>query len=148
MEAQVTPRPKGRRAGSAHLMCGMPIWGVAGILGCSYLAYLSYGHVRRAEFEWSHDVWSIVTYAVWILLMLGLLGETRCWRERGFFALVLTNFVLGFGLAAWKGASMEAVRQVRVISTGLWTAAAVVSVVVTFSSGHKATEKQGRIENR
>ncbi len=142
MEAQVTPTPHAGRAGSAHLMCGTPVWGIAGVLGCSYLAYLSYSHVRRAEFDWPHDGWSIATYAVWILLMLGLLSQTRCWRERSFFGLVLANFVLGFGLVTWKGASVEAVREVRVASAALWTAAALISLTVTFSSGQKATREE------
>ena len=77
MEAQVTP-VKARRARSAHLMCGTPVWGIAGVLACSYLAYLSYNHLRLAEFDWSHDALSILTYAVWVLLMAGLLRETVC----------------------------------------------------------------------
>jgi tellurite resistance protein TehA-like permease len=115
-------------------MCGMPIWGIAAALGCSYLAYLSYGHVRRGEFDWPHDAWFIVTYAVWVMLMAGLMSETRCLRERIFFALVLANFTLGFVLAIWGTAPLEAVRGVRVISTGLWSLAALVSLAVTFSS--------------
>jgi hypothetical protein len=134
MEAQVTP-VKTRRARSAHLMCGTPVWGIAGVLACSYLAYLSYNHLRLAEFDWSHDALSILTYAVWVLLMAGLLSETRCWRERIFFGLVLTNFILGFVLAMWGAAPIQAVRDVRMISAGLWAAAALVSVAVTFSSG-------------
>jgi hypothetical protein len=68
------------------------------------------------------------------LLMVGLLGETRCWRERVFFGLVMANFVLGLALAVWQAAPVDAVRLVRVISAALWAAAAVVSLVVTFSS--------------
>jgi hypothetical protein len=148
MEAHVTPTRQARRARSAHLMCGMPLWGVTGTLACSYLAYLSYNHVRRAEFEWAHDGWSIATYSVWVLLMVGLLGETRCWRERIFFGLVMANFVLGLALAVWQAAPVDAVREVRVVSAGLWGAAALVSLVVTFSSGQdRAVEKQGRIES-
>jgi len=139
MEAHVTPTPEARGARSAHLMCGMPLWGVTGTLACSYLAYLSYSHVRRAEFEWAHDGWSIATYSVWVLLMVGLLGETRCWRERIFFGLVMANFVLGLALAVWHAAPVDAVRQVRVISAALWAAAALVSLVVTFSSGQNRT---------
>jgi hypothetical protein len=148
MEADVTPTGQAGRARSAHLMCGMPLWGVTGTLACSYLAYLSYSHVRRAEFEWTHDGWSIATYSVWVLLMVGLLGETRCWRERIFFGLIMANFVLGLALAVWQAAPVDAVRQVRVISAALWAAAALVSLVVTFSSGKDgAVEKQGRIES-
>ena len=142
MEEQVTPTTKVPRAKAAHLMCGMPIWGITAALGCTYLAYLSYGHVRRAEFDWPHDTWFIVTYAVWVLLMAGLISETRCLRERAFFALVLANFTLGFVLAIWVAAPLEAVRGVRIISAGLWGLAALVSVVVAFSSGQTTVEKK------
>ena len=145
METQITSkRPRIRLA---HLMCGQPIWGIAGVLSCSSLAYLSWGHVRREEFDWPHDSWSIVTYAVWILLMRGLLSETRCWRERIFFALVLTNFVLGFVLAIWNTVPNSAVREVRIISAALWALAAAVSLIVTFSSGSSttATKKAGNV---
>jgi hypothetical protein len=124
-------------------MCGIPIWGIAGVLGCSYLAYLSYNHVRRGEFDWPHDGWTIATYAVWVLLMAGLTSETRCWRERFFFVLVLANFTLGFVLAIWAAAPREAVRGVRIISSALWSLAALVSLTVTFSSGPgKSVEKK------
>ena len=139
MEEQVTPTAKVSRAKAAHLMCGTPIWGAAGALGCAYLAYLSYGHVRREEFEWPHDTWFIVTYAVWVLLMAGLMSETRCLRERIFFALVLANFTLGFVLAIWGAAPVEAIRGVRVVSAGLWSLAALVSLAVTFSSAERAS---------
>jgi hypothetical protein len=142
MEARVTPTVKAGRVRSPHLMCGTPVWGIAGVLACTYLAYVSYQHIRLAEFDWSHDVLSILTYAVWVLLMAGLLSETRCWRERIFFGLVLANFALGFALAAWRAAPLQAVREVRMISAGLWTAAALVSVIVTFSSGQVAPARK------
>ena len=123
----------------------MPVWGIAGALACSYLTYLSYSHVRRREFDWPHDVWSMVTYAAWVLLMAGLMSETRCLRERVFFALVLANFTLGFVLAIWEAAPLEAVRGVRIISSGLWGLAALVSVVVAFSSG-QGTSLQEKAE--
>src|SRR5438445_399905 len=130
---QITTKP--RRIKPAHLMCGQPIWGLAGVLSCSYLAYLSWGHVRQGDFDWAHDAWSIVTYAVWVLLMLGLLTETRCWRERAFFALVLANFSMGLGLVIWRMAPVGAVREVRLVSAWLWVIAALVSVVITVSPG-------------
>ena len=134
MEGQVARATKPRRDRRAHLMCGMPVWGIAGVFGCAYLAYLSYDHVRRHEFDWPHDPIFILTYAVWILLMAGLLFETRCWRERTFFALVLANFSLGFTLASWKTAPPEAVRELRIASCVLWAFAALVSMVVAYSS--------------
>lgn len=123
-------------------MCGMPLWGISGAVACSYLSYLSYIHVRRAEFDWSHDVWFVVTCAVWVLLMAGLMSETRCWRERIFFGLVLANFTLGFVLAAWGDAPARMVREVRVISAWLWGLAALVSLVVTFSPGQVSVKEE------
>jgi hypothetical protein len=133
VDTQITAKPQ--RIKPAHLMCGQPIWGIAGVLSCSYLAYLSWSHVHREEFDWPHDGWSILTYAIWVLLMGGLLSETRCWRERIFFGLVLTNFALGFALAIWSAAPNNAVRDVRITSAVLWALAAAISLVVTFSSG-------------
>jgi len=69
------------------------------------------------------------------LLMLGLLTETRCWRERAFFALVLANFSMGLALVIWRMAPVGAVREVRLVSAWLWAIAAFVSVVITVSSG-------------
>jgi hypothetical protein len=140
VEGQVTLPAKARHGRPIHLMCGMPVWGIAGFVGCAYLAFVSYEHVRRQGFNWKHDAWSIATYAVWVLLLAGLTSATRCWRERVFFALVLANFALGFGLTVWAGAPREAVRDVRVISSVLWGLAAVASGVVTFSS---ARSKEG-----
>lgn len=126
-----------RRA--AHLVCGTPVWGIAGVIGCAYLAYVSYSHVRQQQFDWPHDTWFIVTSAVWILLMAGLMSETRCWREQMFFGLVLANFALGFTVAVWKDAPVSTVRQLREASAALWTLAALISLVMTFSSGNRAS---------
>jgi hypothetical protein len=108
------------------------VWGIAGVIGCSYLAYVSYSHVKQRQFDWSHDPWFILTSAVWILLMAGLISETRCWRERMFFALVLSNFALGFVVAVWKDAPATTVKELREASAALWTVAALVSLMMTF----------------
>jgi len=107
LEGQVTPDTKPRRVKPAHLMCGMPLWGIAAAILCSYLAYVSYAHVRQGEFTWSHDILSIVTYGVWVVLIAGLISETSCLRERLFFVLVFPNFSLGFVLAVWADAPLE-----------------------------------------
>jgi tellurite resistance protein TehA-like permease len=145
LEGQVTPTTKPRRAKPAHLMCGMPLWGIAGAMMCSYLAYVSYAHVRQGEFSSSHDVLSIVTYAVWVLLIAGVISETRCLRERLFFVLVFANFTLGFVLAVWAGAPFEIVRKVREISSALWALAAVASLVVALSPGRATSEKKADV---
>jgi len=138
----MTPTTKPRRAKPAHLMCGMPLWGVAGAMVCSYLAYVSYAHVRQGEFSWSHDLLSIVTYAVWVLLIAGLISETRCLRERLFFVLVFANFTLGFVLAVWAEAPFEMVHKVREISSALWALAAIASLVIALSPGRATSEKK------
>ncbi len=142
MGGKVTSTSKVPWARPAHLMCGQPVWGIAALAACSYLSYLSYLHVRRQGFNWKHDAWSMATYAVWILLLSGLTGATRCLRERLFFALVLANFAMGFLLTVWGDAPREAVRDVRIISLGLWGLAALVSLGVAFSSGQGAAGKR------
>jgi hypothetical protein len=145
LEGEIAPTTKPRRVKPAHLMCGMPLWGIAGAMVCSYLAYLSYAHVRQGEFSWSHDFLSIVTYAVWVILIAGLISETRCLRERLFFVLVFANFTLGFVLAVWADAPLEMVRRVREISSTLWALAAVASLVVALSSGRATSEKKADV---
>lgn len=134
MEGQVAPA-KHRREKPAHLMCGKPLWGIAGLVCCSYFAYLSYSHVRQAEFEWPHDWGSILAYAVWVLLMAALTSETSCWLERLFLLLVLANFALGFVLAVWANAPYQRVRDLRVTSVWTWALAALVSGAITFAGG-------------
>jgi hypothetical protein len=120
VEGQITPAAKSHREKAAHLMCGAAVWGVGGAVACADLAYLSFAHWRRQEFDWPHDLWFIVTCGVWILLMAGLIAETRCWRERIFFTLVLLNFVLGFTVAVWLEAPAGMVRELRIASAMLW----------------------------
>jgi ABC-type transport system involved in cytochrome c biogenesis permease subunit len=141
LEGEITPTTKSPRAQPAHLMCGMPLWGIAAAMVCSYLAYVSYAHVRQGEFSWSHDFLSIVTYAVWVTLIAGLISETRCLRERLFFVLVFANFTLGFVLAVWAEAPFEMVRKAREISSALWALAAIASLVVALSPGSTAEKK-------
>jgi len=135
VEEQIAPAAKKPRPRSAHLMCGIPFWGLAGLLASSYFAYISFARVHRGEFDWPRDNWSIVTYAVWVLLMTGLLVETRCLRERIFFGLVLANFALGFMLAAWGAVTERVARDAREVAALLWALAAMVSLVLVFSPG-------------
>ena len=109
-------------------MCTTPFWGIAGAIGCVYLAYVAYAHLRDGEVLWSHDWESVLTGAVWIILIIGLLSETRCWRERAFFGLLLANFTLAFVLALWKAAPDEVMRGARGMSLALWILAAVASL--------------------
>ena len=137
MEGQVTPRKK-----IAHLMCGTPFWGVVAAIACAYFAYLSYSRLRNDDFSWVHDVWTVLTYGVWIALILGTLSEVRCARERVFFGLLLLNFTLGFTLSAWSTAPMNAVREGREISVAIWILAAVASLTTLKSPSRQPILKE------
>ena len=113
---------------SGHLMCRTPLWGVAGFLGCAYFAWISFSHVVRHEFEWPHDLWTVATYIVWILLLTGLALETRCLRERIFFGVLVINFVIGCGLTLWYYIPSADVRTARIGTGALWALAALVSL--------------------
>jgi len=113
---------------SGHLMCRTPLWGVAGFLGCAYFAWISFGHVTRNEYEWPHDAWTAVTYIVWIILLAGLAVDTRCLRERVFFAMLVINFVVGCGLTLWRNVPSADVRTARIGTGALWAVAALVSL--------------------
>jgi hypothetical protein len=110
-------------------MCGTPIWGIAALAGGLYLAYASWARVQRGDVVWTGDVWTLLTYGVWIILMAGLFRETRCIRERVFFAVVLLNFTLGLILGAWHGIAEQTARNARLIVVGLWTIAAIASAL-------------------
>ena len=113
---------------SGHLMCRASLWGVAGFLGCAYFAWISFNHVMRNEYDWPHDAWTAVTYVVWIVLLGALAIDTHCLRERLFFAVLMLNFVVGFGLTLWHSIPTADVRTARIGTGALWTLAAVVSL--------------------
>ncbi len=119
----------GRPERSRHLMCTTPFWGVAGALACGYFSYVAYAHLRDGDFPWWHDWESILTAGIWILLILGLLSETRCWRERTFFGLLFLNFTMAFGFAVWKTAPISTMRGGRQIALGLWVASGLASLL-------------------
>ena len=123
---------KGAREKPAHLMCGTTLWGFAGTAVSAYFSYLSYSHIASGDYSWPHTLWTVLTYLVWIVLIAGLLTETRCWRERVFFGLVLIGFLLGFGVSAWTSAPGSAVGQLRIASTVLWALAALTSLTTVF----------------
>ena len=137
-QAKDAPKPdalkKAARRKSAHLMCGTALWGFAGGVASVYFSYLSYAHLSSGDYSWVHNWWTVLTYAVWVVLIGGLLTETLCWRERIFFGLVMLIFLLGFVFSAWSSAPEHAVRQLRIASTVLWALAAVASLTTTFGS--------------
>jgi hypothetical protein len=109
-------------------MCGARSWGVASAAVSVYLAYLSYSQVREGDFYWQHEWWTILTWAVWLVLTAGLLTETQCWRERMYFAIVLLNFALGLIFAVWTSAPASTVRHAREVAMALWILAAIASL--------------------
>jgi hypothetical protein len=110
-------------------MCRSRFWGILGAVACGYFAYLAYARIRDADFLWSHEVWALLTFGVWMLLVLGLISETRCWRERIFFGLVLLNLVTGFAFSLWTAAPLNYVRDSRDVSFLLWALAAGASLM-------------------
>jgi len=113
---------------SGHLMCRSTAWGVMGFVACAYFAWVSFSHVVRGEYDWPHDAWTAATYIVWILLLVGLMLDTHCLRERLFFGLLVANFVQGFGLTLWRTIPSGQVHNARIGTGVLWTLAALVSL--------------------
>ncbi|HEY1273147.1 MAG TPA: hypothetical protein VGF08_14230 [Terriglobales bacterium] len=131
MESKVVG--KQQRTKPAHLMCGSRVWTIAAFLTCSYFAWIALGRMQGITAEWSHEVLNVVTHFVWLIFLTGLLTETRCWKERIFFALVLINFAVAFGMGLWRGAPLTVIVRTRQLSAGLWVLAALASVVLMFA---------------
>jgi len=123
----------GRR--SRHLMCRTPLWGVAGFIGCAYFAWVSFSHITHNEYDWPHDLWTVATYVVWILLLGVLALDTRCLRERIFFGLLVVNFVVGCGLTLWHNIPPADVRSARIGTGALWAIAALISLTTLRNAG-------------
>ena len=132
MEGQIGT--KKARAKAAHLMCGSKLWPFLGLVCCAYFAKVAASRTHGV-WAWSHDPWDIGTHLVWMLFMIGLFSETRCWKERVFFGLVLANFVFAFSMGLWTSAAESAVHLTRLVSAGAWIAAALVSLVLMFAKG-------------
>jgi hypothetical protein len=133
----LAPRPA-PRAKPAHLMCRNRFWGVIGAGASIYFAYLAYIHIRDADFLWPHTWWSTLTYAVWAVLAFGLLSETRCWRERIFFALVFLDLVVGLVFLLWNSAPLNYARHAREAVFYLWILAALASLTTLARPQEKA----------
>jgi hypothetical protein len=110
-------------------MCTTPFWGITGAVACAYFSYVAYARLRDGEFSWSHEWESLAASAIWVVLMVALLSETRCWRERSFFGILLLNFTLAFTLGAWRTAPIAAGRDARQISLVLWLMATLASLM-------------------
>jgi len=113
---------------SGHLMCRSSPWGMMGFLACAYFSWISFAHVLRNEYDWPHDSWTAATYIIWILVLVGLMLDTRCWREQLFFGVLVANFVIGFGLTVWRTIPVAHIRTARIGTGALWTLAALLSL--------------------
>jgi hypothetical protein len=120
---------------SGHLMCRATAWGLMGSAACAYFAWISFSHVLRQEYDWPHDAWTAATYIVWILLLVGLMLDTHCLRERLFFGLLVANFAVGFILTLWRTIPSTQVHNARLGTGALWTLATLVSLT-TMGRGH------------
>jgi hypothetical protein len=123
-------------------MCGTPFWGIAGAAAAAYFAYLSYGHLSGGDYSWAHNWWTVLTYAVWTVVIGGLLTETLCWRERIFFGLMLLIVLFSLVFSAWSNATEHAVRELRLASTAVWALAAFASLTTVFASRNKTVPAQ------
>jgi CDP-diglyceride synthetase len=124
-------------------MCGTPFWWIVAAIACAYFAYSAYTQVREQDFDFHHGWWTVLTWAVWVLLLTGLLSETRCWRERIFFGLLWLNSALGFVLAAWSDASWIMVRTGRQLSLALWVLSALASLLTVTRSAPATPKSEG-----
>jgi len=138
IEATKTTAQPDRNTASRHLMCRAALWGVAGFLGCGYFAWISFGHITRGEYDWPHDGWTAATYIVWIILLTGLVFDTRCLRERLFFGALVINFAIGFALTLWRTVPAAEVRMARFGTGALWALAALLSLTTLHNSEAKA----------
>lgn len=131
IEEPVAPAEPKRAYNSGHLMCRSSPWGIMGFLACAYFAWISFSHILHSDYDWPHDGWTAATYVVWIVLLVGLMLDTRCLRERLFFGVLVLNFVIGFGLTLWKTVGVDQVRDARIGTGVLWALAALVSLTTT-----------------
>jgi hypothetical protein len=143
MEGQVASPVKPGRAKADHLMCGTPLWGLAGFVLSAYFSYRSYWHVANGAYAWPHTAWTVVTYGIWAVLIVGLLTETRCLRERVFLGLVLLAFLPGLAFSAWFRAPESMVHQVRIAVMVLWSLAALASLT-TLRGRTETSSSQGK----
>ena len=110
-----------------HLLCGSRFWPLSSALGCLYLAWLCFARVRGQQYTWPDDIWSVLAYAVWVVFLIVLINETRCFRERLLFSILVANFALGLWMAVGPHVQPMTARTAREISCALWVVGAVYS---------------------
>jgi hypothetical protein len=143
VEGKVTAQKS--RSKSAHLMCGSKTWTIVAFVSCAYFAKVAMGRLAAGGLPWSHDTVDIATHMVWMIFLVGLLTETRCWKEWVFFSLVLLNFGIASVLGFWKSAPANVLILSRELSAGIWGLAALLSLVlVCMPRERAASEETGR----
>jgi hypothetical protein len=100
---------------------------------CIYFAHRTYAAIGAGDYDWRHDWWDVLTWAVWVVLAAGLLSEVRCWRERLLFGVLLIQFLIGCAFSAWASARLDLVREARQASLILWCVAALLSAIALLS---------------
>ena len=133
-------KPVARRVEPAHLIC-RTAWALVFTIGCAYFAYLSWVSLRNDDVVWQHQPWNIVTWAVWTALTAGLLSETRCWRERILFTLLLLIVVLGLVFSLWASAPFAVVKIARECVTAFWSLAAVFGLLAFIAPTGRISSK-------
>lgn len=125
-------RPLAVRVKPAHLVCRSG-WALLLTLVCGYFAYKTYAAIGAGDYEWNHDWWDVLTWAVWAVLAAALASEVRCWRERLLFGVLFVQVLIGCVFSIWSSARLDPVREARQVSLILWCAAALLGVMVLVS---------------
>lgn len=131
-------RPVARQK-AAHLVCNSRFRSVIATAVCAYFAYSSYLQLREGEFFWRQDWWYSFTWLVWLVLIVAVMTETLCSRERVLFVLAGANFLVGAIFSVWSSASSTTVHLAREIFLALWLLATVASLA-TFKRPPISTE--------
>ena len=65
-------------------------------IGCGYFAYRTFGEIRVQDYDWYHNWWDAVTWAVWAVFAL-LARAAGFWHTPGSVLARLRILTLGFG---------------------------------------------------
>ncbi len=129
MDQPLAPRKK-----SAHLVCGSR-WALVGAVACAYFGYQAYGTIAEGSDPWSHNWWNVLTWAVWAVLSVFLISETRCRRERILFGILFLQFAIGVAFSAWASAPSPLARDALWASLVLWGMAGLLCLAALVSNG-------------
>ena len=126
----------------AHLVCRSG-WALLLVLASVYFAYRTYAAIAAGDYDWPHNWWDVLTWAVWAVLAAGLASEVRCWRERLLFGVLFIQFLIGCVFSAWASARLDLVREARQASLIFWCVAALVSVIALVTRRRDASPDPG-----